>query len=313
MTNPVESTVDVTVVIPVRNRPQVLARALRSVAAQTVRPSAVIVVDDASTDETPDVARAAGVTVLVNDSQLGSGPSRNRGIEAATTRWIAFLDSDDEWYPEHLEKVLAASDGQVLVTAPALDSDGVIRGNLSGKPIALSPRRCFVPDNAVVTTATLLDRAAAVEAGLFRALPRAQDLDLWVRVLERGTGTALAEPTVTYHTRGVWTTVESDAKDRESVLRILDDYAARPWMTRSVRDGVLGRMAWDYLRLAMHEGRRRDALTHAVWFAGHPAALPVLAQALLLRRAGRRFQKQVVRPADRQDSLPVSPAGGLES
>lgn len=279
---------DVTVVIPVRNRPQVLARALRSVAAQTVRPREVIVIDDASTDETGDVAREAGVTVLVNETKQGSGPSRNRGIEAATTRWIAFLDSDDEWFPEHLETLLGAADGHVLVTSVALDSDGMVRGNLAGRDVPVDPRRCFVPDNVVVTTATLIDRETAVSVGMFRALPRAQDLDLWVRLLERGSGVALGRPTVRYQTRGEWTTVESDSRDRVSVDRILEDYASRPWMTRSLRDGVRGRMAWDYLRLALHERRWADAARHSLWLGLHPAGLPSVVRMLALRRNGRQ-------------------------
>jgi glycosyltransferase involved in cell wall biosynthesis len=281
-------TADVTVVIPVRNRPEVLLRALASVKAQTISPLEIIIVDDASTDNTCEVALAAGVTVLMNDRQLGSGPSRNKAIEAAGTRWIAFLDSDDEWFPDHLETVLAASEGQVLVTSVARDSDGGLRGNLAGEVVVCSPQRCLVPDNIVVTTATLIDRQAALDAGLFRALPRAQDLDLWVRILEIGGGVALARPTVTYHILSEWTTVESDSRDRDSVLRILDDYAERPWMTRSVREGVLGRMRWDYFRLALHERRWADAIRQAAWLGVHPAAWPALFRTLTLRRRGRR-------------------------
>jgi glycosyltransferase involved in cell wall biosynthesis len=285
---------DVTVVIPVRNRPDVLARALKSVAAQTIAPREVIVIDDASTDHTRSVAVEAGATVLANEEKLGSGPSRNRGIAAAATRWVAFLDSDDEWHPQHLETVLAASNGHVLITSVALDSDGVIRGNLAARTVSVDPRRCFVPDNVVVTTATMVDRQTALDVGLFRALPRAQDLDLWVRILERGTGIALPHPTVTYQTRGEWTTVESDARDRESVQQILDDYAGRPWMKRSLREGVLGRMAWDYLRLAAHERRWMDVTKHASWLAVHPAGLPSVLRMLALRRRGRQVRARVV-------------------
>jgi hypothetical protein len=97
---------------------------------------------------------------------------------------------------------------------------------------------------------------------------------------------------VTYYTRGEWTTVESDARDRDSVLQVLDDYASRAWMTRGVRDGVLGRMAWDYLRLAMHEGRWADAGKNAGWLALHPAAIPSVVRMLGLRRKGRQLQER---------------------
>lgn len=283
----VDVAVDVTVVIPARNRAHVLARALESVAAQTRRPSKVIVVDDASEDATATVARSAGAVVLTNASRTGSGPSRNRAIVAADSRWVAFLDSDDVWRPGHLEAVLRAAQGQVLVTAPAVDSEGRLRGNVTGRPLVLTPQRCFVPDNAVVTSGTIVDRTAVLEVGMFRSLARAQDLDLWIRLLERGEGRALAEPTVGYATRGRWTTEQSDQENRDPVLQILADYADRPWMTRRVRDGLLARMQWDAMRRAVHERRLADGVRLAAWFPPRPHVLPVLAHTLVLRHRGR--------------------------
>lgn len=281
----------VSVVMPVRNRAATLQRALDSVSAQSVQPLEVVVVDDASSDESAQIARDFGATVIVNLAQQGSGPSRNTAILAAHGRWIAFLDSDDQWYPNHLETVLAAADGHLLVTSAAIDTLGRPRGNVGATDLLLTPARCFYPDNPVVTSTTLVDRDALVRAGLFRPLSRAQDLDLWPRVLELGTGVALREPTADYFDRGPSATGDAEARDRQFLRVVMDSYAERPWMSSSVRLGVLGRTRWDDLRRALAQGDRRAAAHHAGWLAGHPQALPALLQTLRLRRASRRQQQ----------------------
>ncbi len=283
---------DVTVVMPARDGADTVARALASVRAQTVRAARVVVVDDGSTDGTAQAARdGAGdldLTVIVNEQSRGSGPSRNAAIDVATTRWIAFLDCDDEWRPGHLEAALAAAEGHVLVTAPAVDSQGHPRGNTSGRVLAVGPARCLVPENPVMTSATIADRAAIGRAGGFRALRRAQDLDLWVRLLEQGTGVALPTVGAVYHLRPAPPDQASNDVDRSCVKAILDDSADRPWMSPLVRDGCLGRMEWDDLRLAQRERRWPDVGRHAAWFARHPAALPGLLRMFAVRRQARQ-------------------------
>jgi glycosyltransferase involved in cell wall biosynthesis len=285
---------DVTVVMPAKNGAQTIARALASIRAQSVRPKKVVIVDDGSSDGTADAARDAAddldVHVIVNDTSRGSGPSRNLAIEVATTRWIAFLDCDDEWLPGHLEQALDVAQGHVLVTAPALDSQGHPRGNVSGKPLRLTPARCFVPDNPVMTSCTLADRAAVERAGMFRPLRRAQDLDLWARLLEQGPGVALARVGAVYHLRPAAPDRTSNDIDRSCVLKVLADNADKAWMTARVRDGCLGRMEWDDLRLAQREARWSDLVRHGLWFAAHPTAAPGVISMFANRRQARRVR-----------------------
>jgi glycosyltransferase involved in cell wall biosynthesis len=99
----------VSVVIPVYNRASTIARALLSVVAQTIRDLEIIVVDDASTDGTVEVIRQINdprVICIACDTNGGAAAARNRGIAAATGSYIAFLDSDDYWDPDKLERQL---------------------------------------------------------------------------------------------------------------------------------------------------------------------------------------------------------------
>ncbi|MCB9935652.1 MAG: glycosyltransferase family 2 protein [Planctomycetes bacterium] len=105
----------VSAIVPTYRRPQLLERSLGSVLRQTYRPLELVVIDDGSGDDTPDVlesfserARQAGVEYTWFSKQNG-GPAqaRNAGMERAKGELLAFLDDDDRWYPQKLETQLA--------------------------------------------------------------------------------------------------------------------------------------------------------------------------------------------------------------
>lgn len=100
----------VSVIIPVYNYDRYLAEAIESVLNQTYRHVEVIVVDDDSTDRSSEVAKSfadRGVRYCHQD-HAGIGPARNRGAELAQGEFIAFLDADDRWPEEKLERQLSA-------------------------------------------------------------------------------------------------------------------------------------------------------------------------------------------------------------
>jgi glycosyltransferase involved in cell wall biosynthesis len=99
----------VSAVIPVHNGERYLAEAIESALGQTVAPLEVIVVDDGSTDDCAGVAARYGFRVrYVRQPRAGAGAARNRGADLALGEYIAFLDADDLWVPDKLERQLAA-------------------------------------------------------------------------------------------------------------------------------------------------------------------------------------------------------------
>ena len=112
----------VSVIIPTTGRPKLLMRALASVLAQTLLDLEVIVIVDGPNPVT--IANLANVTdsrlhVVKNEATLGAAEARNIGVAAARAAWVAFLDDDDEWVPQKLERQLAAAgsaDDDVIVS-----------------------------------------------------------------------------------------------------------------------------------------------------------------------------------------------------
>jgi glycosyltransferase involved in cell wall biosynthesis len=99
----------VDVLIPVYNGAKYLSDCIRSVCAQTVAASSIIVIDDGSEDHTAEVARGWGTRVDYQRVPHGGLPyARNRGLRHSTSEFIAFVDSDDIWTPEKLDVQFAA-------------------------------------------------------------------------------------------------------------------------------------------------------------------------------------------------------------
>lgn len=100
---------NVSVVIPTYNRAHLIERTVGSVLAQETAPTEIIVVDDGSTDDTTSVLAGLDSSVTaISKVNEGGAAARNAGVAAASTDWIAFLDSDDLWRPDHLTRLLAA-------------------------------------------------------------------------------------------------------------------------------------------------------------------------------------------------------------
>jgi len=182
----------VSVVIPTYNRGECLARALNSVLRQTHAASEIIVVDDGSSDATPQlVADHYPQVSYVRQANCGVSRARNRGIEAAWGTWIAFLDSDDEWLPTKLEHQLAE-----LHSAPEYRvshcNEIWVRSGQRVNP--KHKHRKFggwifqqcLPLCAISPSSVLIHRDVFADIGLFdETLPACEDYDLWLRLCAR--------------------------------------------------------------------------------------------------------------------------------
>ena len=187
----------IAVVIPVY-RGDYLAQCVASALAQTRPPDQVIVVDDGSPDvEAIDRALLphGDRVTLIRQANAGAGAARNRGILAADTEFIAFLDGDDIWAPDFLARQL-----QLLSRDPRVDlvysnariiGEGPLRGSLFMETApscgevtleSLLSQRC-----TVLTSSVLVRKQVLLEVGLFdEALRRGQDFDMWVRLAAAG-------------------------------------------------------------------------------------------------------------------------------
>jgi glycosyltransferase involved in cell wall biosynthesis len=95
---------EISVVIPVFNGAAYLAECVASIRAQTLRPDAIIVVDDGSQDETPAITKQLGDDIVFyRQAHRGVSCARNAGQKLAQTQFIAFADCDDLWLPKKLE------------------------------------------------------------------------------------------------------------------------------------------------------------------------------------------------------------------
>ncbi len=181
----------VSVVIPAYNRKAALARAMKSVAAQSFGDWELIVVDDASTDGTEEAARSLGDGRLVyirHAQNRGGGAARNSGIARARGKYIAFLDSDDEWFAEKLAHDVAAftssgeGTGVVYCGKELVDPGGrlllrripTLQGELYRQLLAHD----FIGSCSRVAVRT---EVAQSLGGFDESLPSGQDWDMWVR------------------------------------------------------------------------------------------------------------------------------------
>ena len=198
------------VILPTRNRSRLLARAVASVLAQTFGDLELVVVDDASSDDT------AAVLATIDDPRMlvirlprpgGAAAARNRGLAAARGTLVAFQDSDDAWRPH---KLAAHHDAMRAAPAGVIASVGSFRhhrgdaahdvvhapGVVAGEEVA----RRIVHGLSLGTVSLAAQRDAVARAGGFdESLPRLQDIELCLRLARLGDFVFLGEVLADVH------------------------------------------------------------------------------------------------------------------
>ena len=198
---------DVSVVVPTRNRSALLPMTLRSVLAQRDVDVEVIVVDGASTDDTPVVLAAladARLRVVWQNAADGAASARNRGAAQARGEWLAFVDDDDLWAPDKLARQLHAAAtagrdwaytgavtitdrGQIVYGRPPLPPEGVV---------AALARYNAIPGGG---SNVVVRRTTWQQAGQFDTrLQSCEDWEMWIRLAKHGSPACVPRPLVAY-------------------------------------------------------------------------------------------------------------------
>ena len=184
----------VTVVIPTHNRARYVRDAIESVLGQTCRDFELIVVDDGSKDETARVVQAFGPRVrYVYQEERERAAARNQGIARAAGRYVAFLDSDDLWLPDHLEAGLEAfarapEAGLVFSRWYLVDQSARILSKNKTPALTGDVLERLVAGfsaGACNASSCLVRKDVIDQAGRFnedRALSGSEDWELWARV-----------------------------------------------------------------------------------------------------------------------------------
>lgn len=249
--------IDVTVVIPTRDRCGLLATTLTSALAQVDVALEVVVVDDGSVDATSDFLDGLAthrIQVVRHEKSRGVAASRNSGIKVASGRWIAFLDDDDLWAPWKLATQLATAHERearwVYGGAVEVGRDGVVY-KVASPPepcevVRTLQKRNLVPAGSsnVLVRADLLDQAGAFDEGL-RHLA---DWELWLRLAQVECPAVVRAPVVAYRQHDGQATLDTRGMSAEA--RVL---ASRHGIDRAA---VHRWAAWSHLR----SGRRPAAV-----------------------------------------------------
>lgn len=206
---PTQSNPLVSVVVPTYERPEAANRAIESVLGQTYRPIELIVVDDHSPQPMVDAlgpinADDVRITTIRHEENRGGNAARNTGLDAATGEFVAFLDDDDEWLPEKLERQVAAleredagfaytgvrnvgPDGETISITSSSNGGRVTKRLLFGNFIGTF--------SAVMARRTVIERAGKLD----ERLPSWQDWEYYVRLSRYGRCVAIPEPLVVRH------------------------------------------------------------------------------------------------------------------
>jgi glycosyltransferase involved in cell wall biosynthesis len=289
----------VSVLLAVHDGEPYVPTALASVLGQTLADLELIVVDDASTDDTPEVLAGLSdprMRVIRNDEQLGLAASLNRGLGEARGTYVARLDADDVALPERLERQLArirAAPSVAVVGSAALELDGAGRaGALHAMPLGPTGVRWAALFSSPFLHPTVLVERDVLERHDLRydtTFEESEDYELWSRLLDEVDGDNVREPLVLYRVHPAQASQRRRELQRECQLRVARRAIAR----------VAPALAPDAAELAWRVGVSEQLARHEV-DAAVDAYLELVAA--FERTAGRgartRSARDLMRVAD---------------
>jgi len=302
----------VSVVVPTRNRRALLETTLRSVLHQRHVALDVIVVDEASSDDTPRMLAALGdprVRVIRHDTPHRVSAARNHGAGMARGDWLAFVDDDDVWAPEKLALQLeaAASSGCDWAYAGTVnigEGGQIVHGRPPLSPervMAALPRYNAIPgggSNVVVRRATW-DAVGPFDT----RLRNTEDWEMWIRLAKHGPPACVPRPLVGYRVHGANASLDVAEIVRGTRLIEAVHHTTADW----------GRLHRWLAESCLRQGQRGAALTQFAKAAGRGEALGVVSDlaALLRRRLGRTLRGRQREAAETGDAWTAAAAEWL--
>ena len=259
-------TPSISVVIPAHNSASTIATCLDSVLMQTYLPTEILIVDDASQDDTvaaiENWRKATGHAVQCIRMEQNGGPAaaRNAGLQASSGEWIAFLDADDAWLPWRLStqmEILRAYPDTVLLCGQTISLQEGQTDDIHPPRESPTPHRLTLQEllahNPVATSTVLARRDTLMNAkGFDTAFRGPEDYDLWLRMVAAGTCHYVPLPLTRYRAT-VGSLSMDDRLFLPQVLRVLDKAFAP--------DGVLA----PYRRFRYRA--KAEQFTSASWMA----------------------------------------------
>jgi glycosyltransferase involved in cell wall biosynthesis len=275
---------EVSVLIPVFNGADRVARALDSIREQTYRDFEVVVLDDGSTDETAEVVARYPEARLLRQENQGIGAARQRLTEAAGGNWVAFCDHDDVWRPGKLARQMAAVGASTVLVhshyvVRLADGGEVVRAWTP--PADATALDHLLPDNRVHTSSVLFRRETMLAAGGFPVdSSRAEDYAAWFRLASRGSFRLVPEVLAVKYARRnsasaatlAWYAAEREVLARDLLARLDLDFAAVDRARyRQLARRKIAVIASLEAELLDREGHRKEARErHLQAVRGHP-------------------------------------------
>ena len=263
-----ETATTVSVVIPAYNAAKYIGEALLSIFNQTFTSYEVIVINDGSSD-TVELERAlqpyrAGIKYIRQENR-GAAAARNTGLRAAAGEFVAFLDADDKWSPNFLEKqveLLESSNADLVYSDALFFGESPLAGRtfmeLQPSRGDVTPEKLLAVEVTVLTSTVLARKAPVFEAGLFdESLRRGHDFDLWLRLARRGRRFAYQRE-ILAHYRILETGLSGGTISQlERTLAVLETIKARPGLTASEEAALQVNMKRTLRQLVLEEGKEK--------------------------------------------------------
>lgn len=179
----------ISVIIPTYNRADFLVNTIESIKQQTVKVDEIIIIDDGSTDNTKDILKDYSDLIYQYQDNSGVSSARNLGIKLALNEWICFLDSDDLWEKEKIEKQIEFHLQNPNILFSYTDENWVFNGKTIKKKQYQQKNnkvsfRDHLPNTFIGTSTVMIHKSVFDNIGVFdTSLVACEDYDLWLRIL----------------------------------------------------------------------------------------------------------------------------------